>query len=55
MDKALITGITGQDGTLAKLLDVSKLNRLGWRMKMGLEEGIKQTYRWYLEYEYGLD
>lgn len=37
------------DGTMKKLLDVSKLHALGWRHKIDLEEGIKLTYNWYLE------
>ena len=37
------------DGTPRKLLDVSKLRGLGWRPRIGLREGIDQTYRWYLE------
>lgn len=36
------------DGTPRKLLDVSQLHRLGWRAKVGLREGIEETYRWYL-------
>ena len=36
------------DGTPRKLLDVSKLERLGWKFKMELEEGIRLTYGWYL-------
>ena len=36
------------DGTPRKLLDVTKLNDLGWKAKIGLEEGIRQTYNWYL-------
>ena len=32
------------DGTPRKLLDVSKLNKLGWQAKIPLEQGIKQTY-----------
>ncbi len=35
------------DGTLRKLTDVSKLNDLGWRHKMNLENGIKEMYDWY--------
>jgi len=35
------------DGTLKKLTDVSKLNGLGWKHKVGLEEGIKKQYKWY--------
>lgn len=36
------------DGTPRKLLDVSKLNALGWKAKIPLDEGIAQTYQWYL-------
>lgn len=35
------------DGTPRKLLDVSRLNSLGWKASIGLEEGIASTYRWY--------
>lgn len=35
------------DGTPRKLLDVSKLNELGWHHKIELNEGIKMTYNWY--------
>ena len=37
------------DGTPRKLLDVSKLQALGWRPRIGLREGIAQTYDWYRE------
>jgi GDP-L-fucose synthase len=36
------------DGTMKKLTDVSKLNSLGWKYKMELEDGIKTMYSWYL-------
>jgi GDP-L-fucose synthase len=36
------------DGTPRKLLDVSRLAQLGWRSRVGLEEGIRDTYAWYL-------
>lgn len=53
---ARATGFTGQittdpskpDGTLRKLMDVSRLDRLGWRAGIGLEEGIRSTYDWFL-------
>ena len=38
------------DGTPRKLLDVSKLFALGWRPKKSLREGIRETYRWYVEH-----
>ena len=51
-----ITGYQGRvvfdsskpDGTPRKLLDVSRINALGWRARIRLEEGIAATYRWYL-------
>ena len=36
------------DGPPKKLLNVDKLNDLGWKHKISLEEGIKRTYHWYL-------
>jgi len=36
------------DGTMKKLTDVSKLNSLGWKHNVELEEGIKRLYKWYL-------
>jgi GDP-L-fucose synthase len=52
-----LTGFSGRlvfdaskpDGTMRKLLDVSKLHRLGWKAKIPLERGLAETYRWYLE------
>ncbi|WP_243374007.1 GDP-L-fucose synthase [Geotalea sp. SG265] len=37
------------DGTPRKLQDVSRMHSLGWRHKVSLEDGLKNTYRWYLE------
>ena len=37
------------DGTERKLLDVSALEKLGWKARIGLREGLEATYRWYLE------
>jgi len=39
------------DGAPRKLLDVSRLQRLGWEARIGLEEGLEATYAWYLENE----
>nr|WP_317196172.1 GDP-L-fucose synthase [Winogradskyella vincentii] len=39
---------TKPDGTPQKLLDSSKLQALGWNPKIGLKQGIKKTYEWYL-------
>ena len=36
------------DGTLRKLTDVSKLNALGWKHTIDIEEGVERMYAWYL-------
>jgi GDP-L-fucose synthase len=38
------------DGTPRKRLDTAKLDALGWSARIGLEDGIAQTYRWYCEH-----
>ncbi|WP_025691228.1 GDP-L-fucose synthase family protein [Paenibacillus zanthoxyli] len=38
------------DGTPRKLLDVSKLEGLGWKAKTGLKEGLDKAYRYYLDH-----
>ncbi len=35
------------DGTPRKLLDTSRINALGWQPRIGLREGVEQTYRWF--------
>lgn len=35
------------DGTPRKLMDVSRLNGLGWKARISLKDGIKDTYEWY--------
>lgn len=39
------------DGTPRKLLDTSRLARLGWQPSIELRCGIRETYQWYLEKE----
>lgn len=51
-----IVGYTGDivwnpampDGTPRKLLDVSRINALGWKARIPLADGIRSTYEWYL-------
>jgi GDP-L-fucose synthase len=53
---AQVTGFEGRisfdatkpDGAPRKLLDVSRLTNMGWTAGVSLEEGIRQTYDWYL-------
>ncbi|CAN8139468.1 GDP-L-fucose synthase [uncultured Thiomicrorhabdus sp.] len=40
---------TKPDGAPRKLMDVSRLERLGWKAQISLEEGLTQTYQWFLE------
>jgi len=43
----LINDLTKPDGMPRKLMDVTKLNRVGWQAKTDLRTGIEQTYGWY--------
>lgn len=55
---ARVTGFEGKltfdsskpDGTPRKLMDVSRLKSLGWLASTRLEEGLSQTYSWFLEH-----
>ncbi len=57
---ARVTGFTGRivtdhskpDGTMRKLMDVHRLADMGWRATIDLEDGIAQTYRWFLDHQY---
>lgn len=54
-----ITGFRGQlvfdqtkaDGAPRKLLDVSRLTELGWKAETDLEQGLSETYKWFLNNE----
>ncbi|MCC5969259.1 MAG: GDP-L-fucose synthase [Pararhodobacter sp.] len=56
----LVAGVTGfkgrisndptkPDGTMRKLMDVSRLERMGWKARIGLNEGVEDAYRWFLD------
>ena len=48
--KGRITWDTSKpDGTPRKLVDVTRINALGWKARTALREGIASTYRWLLE------
>lgn len=58
---AKITGYSGRitqdttkpDGTMRKLMDVSRLAEMGWKARIGLEDGIRETYAWFLDQSAG--
>lgn len=37
------------DGTMKKLVDVSKINQLGWKHSIEINEGVEKMYHWYLK------
>jgi GDP-L-fucose synthase len=47
---AIVFDSSKPDGTPRKLLDVTRLNRLGWKAGTTLEDGIRATYAWYREH-----
>jgi GDP-L-fucose synthase len=52
-DGRLVFDASKPDGAPQKLLDVSRLTGLGWRARIGLEEGIAETYSWFLTKQQG--
>jgi GDP-L-fucose synthase len=42
---------TKPDGTPRKLVDVTKINSLGWKASTSLEDGLQKAYQWFLENE----
>lgn len=47
-DGAILTDPSKPDGTPRKLLDVTRINAMGWRAKIALADGLRSTYQWYL-------
>jgi len=50
-DGELIFNHQKPDGTPRKVLDVSRLHQLGWKHRISLKQGLKQTYLWYLNHQ----
>jgi len=48
-DGELVYDKSKPDGTMQKLLDVTRINTLGWQAKTGLADGIKKAYQAWLE------
>ncbi|MEB3421127.1 GDP-L-fucose synthase [Salipiger marinus] len=56
---ARITGFEGRivtdpskpDGTMRKLMDVSRLKEMGWQASIPLERGLAETYQWFLAHQ----
>lgn len=52
-----ITGFQGEikwdiskpDGVMQKLLETSRLSSLGWKSRVGLDDGLKKTYQWFID------
>ena len=53
-DGAIVYDTSKPDGTPRKLLDVTRLARLGWQPSISLEDGIRSTYFWFRQHQ-GLD
>lgn len=45
----IIQDRTNPDGTMRKLMEVSRLERMGWTASIPLEQGVEETYQWFLE------
>ena len=45
----IVTDESKPDGTMRKLLDVTRMHDFGWRHRIELRDGLEQLYKWYLE------
>lgn len=48
-DGKIVWDSTKPDGTPRKLLDVSRLEKAGWKYKVELKDGVRMAYKWFLE------
>ncbi|WP_407269709.1 GDP-L-fucose synthase family protein [Radiobacillus sp. PE A8.2] len=46
-DGEIVYDTSKPDGTPRKLVDVTKINELGWHAKTSLDEGLEETYKWF--------
>lgn len=47
----LVFDTSKPDGAPRKLMDVSRLKALGWQASISLEQGLQQTYHWFLQHQ----
>jgi GDP-L-fucose synthase len=47
----IVHDLSKPDGTPRKLMSADKLRAMGWAPSIGLEQGLAETYRWFLEHE----
>ena len=45
----IVTDVTKPDGAPRKLMDVTLLKSMGWQAKIALEDGVSETYSWFLQ------
>tara|TARA_R110002020_G_scaffold89684_3_gene218982 strand:- start:657 stop:1595 length:939 start_codon:yes stop_codon:yes gene_type:complete len=45
----IVHDLSKPDGTMRKLMSADKLRAMGWAPKIGLEQGISETYQWFLD------
>ena len=45
----IVTDSSKPDGVMRKLLDVSRMSAMGWQARIGLEEGLAETYQWFCD------
>jgi len=50
-DGELVFDSSKPDGTMRKLLDISRMKSLGWEAKVSLWDGIEKTYEWFLKHQ----
>jgi len=46
----IVTDTSKPDGTMRKLMDVSRLTQMGWSAQIGLDQGLTETYQWFLDH-----